>query len=203
MQPSPAALQIITRAEGFRTSPYLDTSNIWTVGYGHALKTPAGQNIDQDVFGAQKARELAQQAMQTLFGAQVITEAQARQALTKDLTEAVKEVNDLIKSDTNQNQFDALVSFTYNVGGANTKSSSLLRFHNAGQRTVGVLNLTDLCKRSKDKKSPDGIPLGFCSWSNSGGHWTLGLFRRRAAEAMVYGGMDAAKALEIVYGFHD
>ena len=67
---------------------------------------------------------------------------------------------------TSQEQFDALVSFTYNLGGANLRSSTLLRKHKAGDY--------------------EGAANEFVRWNRAGGRVMRGLTRRREAEAALY-----------------
>lgn len=202
MKASKAALRLITSSEGFKPKPYLDTSHIYTVGWGYALKTPAGQNIDVDIFGA-KSLQMAQDAMQRKFGGQQITQAQADDALREHLTESEKFLTSNSPSDTTQNQFDALLSFEYNVGSGNYLSSAVHRLHDANNRKIGAISLGALCQESKAKASPATMALAFARWSNSGGAWTLGLFRRRVAEVLVYSGWDADKAIQTAWSFHD
>ena len=67
---------------------------------------------------------------------------------------------------TSQNQFDALVSFTYNLGAGNLRSSTLLRKHKAGNHA--------------------GAAREFVKWNRAGGRVLRGLTRRRKAEAKLY-----------------
>ena len=96
--------------EGFKAQVYNDLAGYPTVGYGHKL-TQA---------------EIADQT----FGAGV-TQAQAVKLLKQDLIPAEKTVNHGVKVPINQNQFDALVDFTYNVGSGNFLTSTALRKVNA------------------------------------------------------------------------
>ena len=72
---------------------------------------------------------------------------------------------------TTQAQFDALVSFAYNVGVANLRSSTLLKKHKAGDHI--------------------GAAAEFAKWNKAAGKVLPGLVKRRAAEALLYGS-DAA-----------
>ncbi|MCJ8334953.1 MAG: lysozyme [Epibacterium sp.] len=69
-------------------------------------------------------------------------------------------------ANTAQEQFDAIISFTYNVGGANLRSSTLLRKHKAGDH--------------------EGAANEFVRWNKAGGRVMNGLTRRREAEAALY-----------------
>lgn len=203
MQSSAAALRLISASEGLKTSPYLDTAKIYTVGWGHALTTVDGKNIDVDVFGAQKALELAHDAMQRKYGMQTITQVMADATLKEDLATTEHLLASRLPADTAQSQYDALCSFTFNLGPSNFDSSAIKRFHLNHQRTVGQLSLTTLCSHSKNHQPPTNMAEAFAAWSNSNHLWTLGLFRRRIAEVLVYSGWDADKAVQTAWAFHD
>jgi lysozyme len=140
-------LSLIKTFEGFYSKPYLDPVGIPTIGYG-VIKYPNGKRVTmQDA---------------------PITEARATELLAQLLEETYeKEVNRLVKSPLNQNQFDALVSFTYNLGGANLGRSTLLKKINANP-----------CDPS--------IRAEFEKWNKAGGKVLKGLVRRRKAEADLY-----------------
>jgi|GEM_PF-6297344 len=201
MQVSSDGLKIIQSAESFSAVPYLDTGNIWSVGWGHALTTPTGQLIDRDVFGAAKAQQLASESMQRLFGRQSCTLEEANALLTKDLAGPVATVNKVIDANTYQCEFDAMVSFCFNVGSGNFNGSAINRLYRAGQRKIGDISLSDLAQKAKAHVAPTTMPLAFVRWSNSGGSWTLGLFRRRVAELLVFSGRSAADALHTAWAF--
>ena len=198
MKPSENGLTLIQVFEQLRLSPYLDSAHIWTVGWGHALTTPAGQAIDADVFGTAKAHQLMIEAMQRIFGAQTITREQADTALAADMASHATAISRMIAGDTTQAQFDALLSFGFNVGEGNFASSSVKRLHNAGDRAIGEISIHDLAAKSQAHASPNTMPLAFVAWSNSNHQWSLGLFRRRVAELLVYSGWDAQKAFDLV-----
>ena len=79
-------------------------------------------------------------------------------------------VNKLVEVNLSQNQFDALVSWVFNLGPANLKASTLLK----------VLN-------SKDY---EGVPAQIQRWNKAGGKVLEGLIRRRNAEALLFEGKD-------------
>lgn len=203
MQISDVGLKLIQAYEGLgdgdpRTvnlEPYYCTAHVATVGWGHALTTPTGQVIDYDVFGRAKADQLAKESMQRLFGAQAITRAQADELLRKDVVRYANRVALYCDATTTQAQFDAMVSMCYNVGEANFASSAVARLHKAGQRTVGTVSVSGLAAQSRAKAAPTSIPIAFARWSNSNGQWTLGLYRRRLTELLVYGGHDLGTSL--------
>jgi lysozyme len=203
MQISPDGLALIQTAEKFSPVVYYENAHVATVGFGHALTTATGQLIDYDVFGKAKADQLAAEAMQRAFGKQSITREEAQALMTRELASYVAAVNKVIDDKTYQCEFDALVSFCYNVGVGNFQSSSVAKLHKAGTRKVGTLSLSGLCSNSKAKASPTTIPLAFARWSNVNGQWSLGLFRRRLAEVLVYAGKDAKSAIDTAWGFHD
>jgi len=97
----------------------------------------------------------------------VINEDRARKLFANILPRYEADVNRLVKVPLNQNQFDALVSFTYNVGASNFGKSTLLR----------KLNVNP-----KDPSIRDEFP----KWNRSGGIILKGLTRRRIAEANLY-----------------
>lgn len=98
---SKQGLDLIKQFEGFRALSYKDTAGRWTTGYGHLIKP--GEHL-----GA-------------------ISSVQALTYLIQDTQEAVTCVNKLVTVALNQNQFDALVSFTYNLGCKALASSTLLK----------------------------------------------------------------------------
>ncbi len=83
-----------------------------------------------------------------------------------DLTEAQSAVRRLVKVPINQNQFDALTSFTFNVGSGNFQSSTLRRLLNEGDYT--------------------GASNEFWKWRRSNGKIAGGLVRRRADEKALF-----------------
>lgn len=105
-----AGLDLIKRFEGFRAEAYLDPIGIPTIGYGHIQGV-----TERDVRNRR-----------------TITEAQAGQLLREDLAVAEAAVERLISVPLNENQFSALVSFTFNLGAGNLRSSTLRRRLNSG-----------------------------------------------------------------------
>jgi lysozyme len=92
--------------EGCRLTAYRDPGGVWTVGVGHT-----GPDVHEGL---------------------TITQQQAESFLAQDMQTAVDAVNRLVTVPLNQNQFDALCDFVYNVGGGNFASSTLLKFLNLG-----------------------------------------------------------------------
>ncbi|HAI38417.1 MAG TPA: muraminidase, partial [Maribacter sp.] len=88
-----------------------------------------------------------------------ITQEQAEQMLLDELKEYENYINELVVVDLSQNQFDALVSWVYNLGPANLKSSTLLKVLNSGDYA--------------------GVPDQIERWNKAGGKVLEGLIRRR------------------------
>lgn len=141
-------LEIIKDSEQLRLAAYMPTPNdVPTIGYGHTAGVKMGDTC---------------------------TPAQAEQWLREDCAEAEAAVNELVKVPLNQNQFDALVSFTFNVGAdidADTIAeglgdSTLLRKLNAGDYAGAADEFPKWCKQA-------GIVLG-------------GLVKRRARERELF-----------------
>ena len=139
MELSKNGLEQIKLREGFRKEAYLDTANIWTIGYGTTriagVPVKKGDTIDV---------------------------GKATACLLEDCKCTVAAVNRLVKVQLTQNQFDALVSFVYNLGAAALEHSTLLRYLNVGRY----------------KSAADQI----LQWVYSGGKVTPGLVTRRKSE---------------------
>ena len=136
---------IIKKYEGLRLKSYLCPSNVWTIGYGAT-------------FYENGSRVLANESI-TIDRADKLLMMQVR--LFND------EVKRIIKSDINENQLGALVSFTFNVGSAAFGKSTLARKVNA--------NPNDLTIRDE-----------FMRWTKGGGKILPGLVKRREEEANLY-----------------
>ena len=129
-------LALTEQYEGCRLTAYQDQVGVWTIGYGHtgADVTP-GLNI---------------------------TLAQAEALLAQDVLAAARCVNNLVKLQLTQGEFDALVDFVFNLGPGNFLRSTLLTALNAG----------DFAKAAAQ----------FECWDRAGGVVVAGLLRRRQAE---------------------
>ena len=130
---------LIQHYEGLRLKAYFCPGNVWTIGYGHTKGVQEGDRI---------------------------TEAEADRLLRIDLDEYEEAVNNLVDVDLNQNQFDALVSFTFNLGAGNLKRSTLLKKLNAGDY--------------------HGAAEEFPRWNKSNGRVLPGLVKRRSAERLLF-----------------
>lgn len=135
---SPNGLNLIKSFEGCKLKAYkcLPTEKYYTIGYGH---------YGSDVTAGMK-----------------ITEEQAEELLVQDCKKAIKNVNSFMsKYNFNQNQFDALVSFAFNVGSINQLTAS-------GTRTL------------------EQISSKITAYNKSGGRVIAGLVKRRAKEKELF-----------------
>lgn len=142
MRTSQNGIDLIKRFEGFSPVAYLCPAGVWTIGYGHTAGVHEGDSIDGDT---------------------------AEDYLREDLTSAEGAVEKYVKVPLKQWQFDALVSFTFNLGAGNLYSSTLLKKVN----------------RNPDDQS---IRQEFEKWVYAGGRMLQGLVDRRKAEADMYFG---------------
>lgn len=140
MNTSQKGVDLIKSFEGLKLTAYKDSVGIPTIGFGHT-----GPDV---------------------FMGQVITESQADSILKADLTKFEKGVAELIKVPLNENQHAALISFSFNLGLGNLKSSTLLR----------KLNSMDYA----------GAANEFERWNRAGGKILSGLTRRRLAEKELF-----------------
>lgn len=126
--------------------PYKCSAGVPTIGYGNTFYENGKKVTLKDA---------------------AITESRAVELLAWSLSRFEQYVDSYCRDDISQNQFDALVSFCYNVGPANLKSSTLLK------------------KVNKDPNDPT-IRAEFLRWNKAGGRALKGLTRRRTAEADLY-----------------
>lgn len=131
MKTSQRGIDLIKKFEGCRLTSYKDAVGVWTIGYGHTAGVKSGDKI---------------------------TEEEAEYLLKHDLDIYEEKVNKYSKYGWNQNQFDALVSFAYNIGSIdqltsngrrsiNTISSKILEYNKAGGK-----KLEGLVRRRKAEK---------------------------------------------------
>jgi lysozyme len=139
MKTSQRGIELIKKHEGLRLAAYLCPAGIPTIGYGHTKGVKLGQ---------------------------VITETEAEQFLIEDLKTSEQEI-DSHNLRLNQNQFDALVSFVFNVGAGNFRSSTLLR-------------------RVKLNPNDNDIENQFKRWVYANGRVLPGLIKRRNDETKLY-----------------
>jgi len=141
---SSKGLELIKEFEGCRLTAYNCASGVLTIGYGHT---------GPDVFNGQS-----------------ISMDEAESLLVQDLHRFERAVREVVTVPLTQNQFDALVSFTFNVGAGALSSSTLLRLLNAGDY--------------------EGAAGQFSRWVNGANGPLPGLVRRRAAEQALFGSFE-------------
>ena len=141
-----AGLSLVKEFEGFEPSWYKDPVGIRTIGYGHT-----------DAAGDPKYA-----ATKSL----VLSEAKATEILRNDLQKYADAVSKAVTVPLNDNQFDALVSWCYNVGPGAMAGSTLVRKLNAGDYAA--------------------VPFELSKWNKAGGKVLPGLTRRRAAEGSLF-----------------
>lgn len=144
MQISDKGIALIKQFEGCKLTAYQDSVGVWTIGYGWTKPVDgkpirAGMTIKQET---------------------------AERLLKTGLVSYENDVSRLLKVDLTQGQFDALVSFTYNLGARSLSTSTLLRKLNAGDYA--------------------GASDEFLRWNKAGGKVLNGLTRRREAERALF-----------------
>lgn len=142
MQTSKIGREFIKGFEQLRLKAYPDPGTggkPWTIGWGHTKGVKPGDQITQE---------------------------QAEQFISDDLAVFELTVNSAIKRPMTQNQFDAMVSLAFNIGGSAFAGSTLVKKFNAGDA----------------KGAADEFP----KWKNSGDKVMPGLVKRRAAEREVF-----------------
>lgn len=145
MRLSHQGLELIKRFEGLSLKAYKDAVGVPTIGYGHILGVKMGTEI---------------------------TALEAEELLKQDVSHFEQGVSRLINElDINitQPQFDALVSFAFNLGLGNLKKSTLLK----------KLYLM----KQGDKLSMQAVAKEFLRWNKAGGKVLQGLVNRRQAES--------------------
>lgn len=145
MEINKAGKDLIKRFEGCKLKAYKCPAGVWTIGYGNTFYEDGTKVKEGDVITQERADELFD----------IIINDFAR------MTDA------LVKSDVTENNFSALVSFTFNVGTGNLKKSTLLKKVNA------------------NPKDPS-IRAEFMKWTRANNVVLKGLVRRREAEAKLY-----------------
>jgi GH24 family phage-related lysozyme (muramidase) len=155
MKTSDAGLKLIAEFEGFGPKLYNDPAGHCTIGYGHLLHLG---NCDG------RAEEIPFQGG--------ISEREARDLLALDIVRYEAFVEQFVLVPLSQGQFDALVSFCYNVGGGGLQQSSVLTAVNEGR-------FEDVCTELRKFVHAVGFdrPLP-------------GLVRRREAECKLFGSME-------------
>ncbi|WP_438404399.1 lysozyme [Citrobacter freundii] len=144
MQTSDKGIALIKQFEGCRLTAYQDSVGVWTIGYGWT------QPVDGKPIRA----------------GMTIKQETAERLLKTGLVSYENDMSRLVKVDLTQGQFDALVSFTYNLGARSLSTSTLLRKLNAGDYA--------------------GASDEFLRWNKAGGKVLNGLTRRREAERALF-----------------
>ena len=139
MEMSRVGIELIKQFEGCRLKAYKDAVGVWTIGYGHTVDVKEGIEISQH---------------------------QAEVILEVDLREYEGYINKYVQVPLTQNQFDAFVSWVYNLGVGNLRSSTMLRVLNEGKYSE--------------------VPYQIKRWNKAGGKVLRGLVRRREAEADLF-----------------
>ncbi len=146
MNISEEGISLIKKFEGCKLEAYQDAVGVWTIGYGHTKNVQEGQVIKQE---------------------------EAESMLLHELLEYCDYVEKAVEVDLTQNQFDALVSWTYNLGPSNLNRSTMLKVVNAN-------NMGE-------------VPTQIKRWNKAGGKVLDGLVRRRKAEALMFEGKNWAE----------
>lgn len=143
MKISKEGIALIKKFEGCKLESYLCAANVPTIGYGSTKDVKMGMTISQE-----RAEELLLEDLEVYEGA----------------------VIKAVEVPLHQHQFDALVSWTFNLGGANLNASTMLK----------VLN----------KGAYEDVPYQMKRWNKAGGQVLEGLTRRRLAESLLFEGND-------------
>lgn len=137
-------LALIKRWEGFRATAYRDAVGVWTIGYGHTSMAGEPQ----------------------VKAGMTISAEEGEVILRRDVELFARGVRAAVKAEISDAQFSALVSFAYNVGLGNFRSSSVL----------AAVNRKDFA----------AVPRRLQLWSKAGGRVLPGLVKRRADEAALF-----------------
>ncbi|PSO51060.1 MAG: hypothetical protein BRC33_01555 [Cyanobacteria bacterium SW_9_44_58] len=137
---SKKGLSTLKNFEGLRLNSYQDSAGVWTVGYGHTDTAKPGMSISR---------------------------SRAKELLKRDLQRFEEAVAKKVDVPLSQSQFDALVSFTYNVG-------------------IGALSRSTLLEKL-NRGNYEGAQKEFKKWTHAGGRELEGLVKRRKAEARLFG----------------
>ena len=139
MKTSGIGIELIKEFEGCRQVAYQDSVGVWTIGYGHT----------KDVYEGQ-----------------LVIKKTCETMLAEDLEEFENYVESYVKVELSQNQFDALVAWTFNLGPGNLSESTMLKKLNEGDY--------------------ESVPDEMRRWNKAGGEVLNGLVRRRDAEAELF-----------------
>jgi lysozyme len=143
MKISQEGIALIKKFEGCELEAYKCPAGVWTIGYGHTKDVKEGDVINKD---------------------------EANYLLEEEMIEYEGYINDMVDVPLEQNQFDALTSWVYNLGSSNLMSSTMLT----------------LLNESKYNEIPQQIKR----WNKAGGKVLDGLVKRREAEALLFEGKE-------------
>ena len=139
MKISLEGLSLIKKFEGCKLEANKCSAGVWTIGYGHTTGVKEGD---------------------------VCTQEEAEKLLRGDIFKFEEYVQDSVKVDLDQSQFDALVAWTFNLGPGNLRSSTMLKKLNNGEY--------------------ESVPFEMRRWNKAGGKTLDGLIRRRQAESLLF-----------------
>ena len=139
MKISLEGLSLIKKFEGCKLIAYKCSAGVWTIRYGHTTGVKEGD---------------------------VCTQEEAEKLLRGDIFKFEEYVQDSVKVDLDQSQFDALVAWTFNLGPGNLRSSTMLKKLNNGEY--------------------ESVPFEMRRWNKAGGKTLDGLIRRRQAESLLF-----------------
>ena len=156
MKVSKEAIEGIKKDEGVRTKPYRCPALIWSVAVGHVID----QSNIRVPFNERKNIPLPPE------WDRVLSMAEVDAILAADLATFERGVLRLCPGGLTQGRFDALVSFSFNVGLGNLQRSTIRMKHNRGDF--------------------EGAAEGFMAWTKAGGKELPGLVKRRKHERALY-----------------
>ena len=156
MKVSDKLIEMVKHDEGVRTSPYQCPALLWTVGVGHVIDPTHARVKLED----RKALPIPE------GWNRVLSMDEVNDILKKDLARFEAGVHRLCPGDMTQGQFDALVSFSFNVGLGNLQNSTLRMKHNRKEFTAAAEE--------------------FLKWNKAGGKVLKGLDKRRRGEKALY-----------------
>ena len=139
MKISLEGLSLIKKFEGCKLEAYKCSAGVWTIGYGHTTGVKEGD---------------------------VCTQEEAEKLLRGDIFKFEEYVQDSVKVDLDQSQFDALVAWTFILGPGNLSSATMLKKLNNGEY--------------------ESVPFEMRRWNKAGGKTLDGLIRRRQAESLLF-----------------
>ncbi len=143
MKISEDGLELIKKFEGCETTAYQDSVGVWTIGFGHTKGVEEGQTCSIE---------------------------DAESMLAEEMDEYEGYINNMVKVELQQHEFDALVAWVYNLGPTNLGESTMLKVLNGGQF--------------------DRVPDEMNRWTRAGGEILEGLVRRRQAESLMFQNLD-------------